>query len=194
MKLLTDYLIPTVNDDPNSGITARIIPEIKIIDSNPFYMPIPGDRGVHHFVLNLVSEFRYNDDDSEEWIPGRSGIFAGYPLRFYYSGYGFPSLENFSEHIYRECRATLSAVPRKFHSYHRFRDRSEIEMSEVWKFLKNQHKDYSKTEDFIRDYDYWHDRLYSTLKWVCYMSGELDWAGAEINIGDRIYEFLDLQD
>lgn len=190
---ISSFLIPAINEDPCADIEARIVSEIAKVDRNPYYLPIPKDK-VRHFVLNLTSEYRYTDEESSEWIKGISSEFGGHPLRFFWSGYGTPSIEKFSQHIYEECRAAFLSFEYSEHRDHFFHDRDDIALSDVWRFIKNQHKDYSKTEDFIRDFDYWKDRLYQSQKWLHYMSGELEWYGGYVSIGDRIYDFLDLQD
>jgi hypothetical protein len=161
--------------------------EIKAIEENPYYLPMPGDKGVSHAVLELTPIYR--DDENEDWRY-QSEV---YPLCFYWSGYGgLPSIERFSLHIYDECRAALNSFDWYYYERNYWKEMNQILPSDVWRFLKNLHKDYRETERFLADYDYWKYRLYADLKWIAYMSGALTWLDS-VSIGDRLYDFLEFK-
>lgn len=195
MKSFATYLIPLVNENDFAGVQARIMLKIKEVPENLFYLPTLGDFGIKHFVLELTSMYKFTgEDDSSEVFKGIAGG-TEYPLRFFYSGDKEPSMRQFEDHIKKECNAAILAIKGNSNlvspTSEKFRlQRDRFELNDVYKFTKILNKDYSKTEHFIEDFDYWLDRLYNTLKWISYMKGDDDWYGAYVAIGDRLYDFL----
>lgn len=185
----TDYLIPL---DKYPDVEAKIISKVKEVEGNPFHEPTPGEK-VRHYILSLTSQYRYVEEDCEpsKWIDGHPWG-NSYPLKFYWSGSKAPTMGRFSKHIWSECNAALRSFDRRSGEYV-FHSRCDISMMNVWRFTKLQRKDYSQTEDFIRDYDYWESRLYNTQKWFFYMTGDLEWIGGCISLGEAMYEFLGIE-
>jgi len=198
-KLFTDYLVPARYPDPEDIYVVEILSEIKELEENPYQEPGTKNRA---FVLELSSRSHlieeYPDDSDEDWEEGTKSYRSYYsvPIKFYYSGDEVPTMEQFSAHIYKECRAAFYALPgRACLNYNFTNSRDEIDHRQVWQYIRLIQKDslyFRNTSQFVEDYDYWHDRLYATQKWLGYMAGTLEWQGDEIVIGDRIFEFLDI--
>jgi hypothetical protein len=199
MMQFLDCLVPSINKDSNAGVQARIVAKIEEVQENQFSSPeVLENIGIKHFVLNLSSKYRFiGEDEPDKVFDGVAGV-AAYPLRFFYSGPSQPSLEKFGNHIKSECNAAISSIEGNSNivssTSEKFTLRIQnFELSNVYRFTKALKKDYSKTEHFIEDYNFWLHRLYHTLKWVSYMKGDDDWSGAYVAIGDRLYDFLEMQ-
>jgi hypothetical protein len=199
MKRFIDCLVPCINKDSDAGIQARIVTKIEEVQANQFYSSeVFGNIETKHFVLNLSSKYRFiGEDEPDEVFDGMAGL-ADYPLRFFYSGPSQPSLDEFGDHIKSECNAAIASIkenPNLVSSTSgKFKlERQKFELKDVYRFTKVLKKDYSKTEHFIEDYDFWLHRLYNTLKWVSYMKGDDNWLGGYVAIGDRLYDFFGAQ-
>lgn len=157
----------------------RLQTKIVEIEKNPFYLPITGDKRVRHFRLEIYPERRWvelEEGEDTDWhkITNTHDMEVT-PLYFHMSTYGVPDIAKFSQHVYDECFAALFALykPDKYNSIFKFYGSEDISMEDVWVYLKLQNKDYSQTTRFIKDYWYWHDRLYQTQKWFHYLLGDI---------------------
>jgi hypothetical protein len=171
--------------------------EIREVPENPFHLPIIGEK-VHHWalVLNVFKHDHLYDDegDNETYLMTDNS-----PLVFRMTSYSKPpTIEEFSKHIYDEMRAVIHAFGMENEYVWEFnhKERREITPEVVWKFLKNIHKDYSRTEDFLRDYDYYVERIYQDWKWgISYLMRGDNWMyamGWDYPIGEHLLAFLDV--
>lgn len=183
-----------------------------------------GSVNIRHFVLKLTPSHVFvedlgwyfcNDqvfrrDDLTEFDPSFIDPAAweiGHPISCYYSHRStcLPSLQTFADFMYGECRAGHEVVRRRCQlrpqilDFHPYRiDRQQIEPIDVLTFalaLSSKIKpDLTRTCDFVREYDYWHDRLYNSLKWMAYLCGDRDWTGnGYISIGSALFDFLGVE-
>jgi hypothetical protein len=159
---------------------ARLRIKIGEVPFNRFHYPIPGEKGVRHFRLDLYAETRYmdaEDGEPEEWHQPNCSLSGAEVatdsvLPFYMSTHGEPTPEKFSKHIYTECYAALFAVHHPQTHWDRFSLRTP-KMEDLFVYMKLHHKDYERSRDFLRDYNYWEDRLWQTQKWFHYLLGDL---------------------
>ena len=205
-KNLLDFLQPDPVlcrlDDPEWKV--RLQYEIAEVPKNLYYLPIPGDKSKYrHWKMQIQAEESWQDEGVWSAVKDREG-YQVTPLPFYMTvnTQAKPDIGKFSEHIRRECTAALFAVwnPKSCNPVRQFRleYRKNIKMEDVWTFLKLQHKNYESTTDFIRDYDYWEDRLYQTQKWFHYLMGDLPnkttfprWNFA---VGDNLLDFIPIDE
>ena len=109
-----------------------------------------------------------------------------------------PTMEQFSVHIKKELRAVLQACGLDndyVWSVNTPSKRQDIEPFQVYQFLKLIHKDYTKTEDFLKDYDHYVDRMYHNFKWIDYLMCGVNYMfamGWEYPIGEHLLAFLDV--
>lgn len=187
MKNFFDYLIQHNIEDEDYEEVIKW--EIKERNTNPYHHSVEGDHRMH-FCLTLTAAYREKGIE-ENWIEDIS-------ISFHWSGNHTPTKLEFSDHIYKECRAAILAVEYENNMGERrfFKGRDDITGKEVIKYLRNLGlgRIYKYTSNFVNDYYHWHDRLYATQKWVAYMSGELerDIGGYAPCIGPKMFEFLDL--
>jgi len=197
METLIDYLIIDrkrygTNLDPHQEFGFHT--EILEVEENPFYLPF-GDKGVHHWELVILPTYQ----DEEEPEAGMKIMDDVSPLRFKMTSRSLaPTMEQFSEHIKRELRAVLNALDLDnvyVWNVNTPDNRDRIELHQVYKFLKNIHKDYTKTEDFLKDYDHYVDRMYHDCKWIEYLMFGVNYMfamGWEFPIGEHLLSFLDI--
>ena len=197
METLTDYLIidkkrygHTVYESQEFGFHT----EIKEVEKNPFYLPF-GDKGVHHW--ELVIRPTYLDEEEPE--AGMKVMVEETPLRFKMTSYSLaPTMEKFSEHIKRELRAVLQTFDMEYEYTWNVNlpcKRNEIEPQQVYKFLKLIHKDYTNTEDFLKDYDHYVERIYHDIKFIDYLMKGVKYMfamGWDYPIGEHLLAFLDM--
>jgi len=193
---ITDFLIcDNARYGGNVSRDGKVIytTEIKQIDENPYYIEF-GDKSIKHYELVIGVEFR-EDDGEEVW----EYVYDG-KLRFKMSTYSTPTIEKFSDHIRKECLALIDAVGCNLSKCYiwdlqqvSMLERNEIEPKQVYKFLKNIHKDYTKTEQFLEHYDIYVSRMYQTMKFIFLLidgnSGmfRMSW---EYPIGEHFLAFL----
>jgi hypothetical protein len=194
--LLYDFLRYGVEKDSK---LSEFIYDIDIheVKENPYYLPF-GDHGVHHWEMTInvrYHDHRYDDEDDNiaNLMTERN------PLRFKMTSYSkAPTIEEFSKHIYDELRAVLQAIDTtdKFvWDFPEMLDRNDITPEMVYKFLKNIYKDYTKTEDFLKDYEHYAERMYHDYKFISYLCFGVDYYGAmgwDYPIGEHLLAFLDL--
>jgi hypothetical protein len=202
MKTFFDYLIPVVNSDDCYDIESKIVYSIKEVPENDFYLPAEDDIGFKHFVLELTSESRDLDSsDPSDYFTGlrHQYQYTDIPLTFFYSGREKPSLGVFSNHIKQECRNALLSVKGNSniispHSGVITPEWGSLYKKNVYKFMCLYSNQYSNTEKFLEDYDFWLLRLHATLKWIAYMRGDSEWTCGYVAIGDSLYDFLSVGD
>ena len=173
--LLTDYLTPPPDDDETKY---RVKVTIEKIDDNPYYRDI-GGVVVTHFGLFVSIETQCLLDEHKglwsEWEENYDQLAAYYPdrIRFTYSGFCKPTLEQFTEHIKHQLECVFftlcdpdscSHIDAKSGS-RPWVERRDITPEMIWVYTRLQNKLYSKTVDFIKDFDYWSACLYDTQKW-----------------------------
>ena len=143
---------------------------IHKVEKNPFYIPF-GEKTVNHWEITIEPFAAYIEDGkfSQDDFNSMSS-----PWRFKLTSHVStkPTIEIFSKHIYDECWATIKAMELckiKFLSdcecFHVTR-REHIHPKQVYNFIKLIHKNYSKTEDFLNNYDVFVERIYHNLKFL----------------------------
>jgi hypothetical protein len=192
MSNITEYLIldrKRYGTDIAESVQVEFDTKIVEIPYNPYYLPF-GDKGVHHYELQLIPKYR---EDCEEWSED-----VNQTLRFKMSSYSLmPTIEQFSDHIKAECIAILNAIGMDecyVWDVHRL-NYDDIEPAMIYKFLKNIHRDYTKTEDFLRDYDHYKNRLYQGMKWIDYIisgGGAMFCMSYDYPIGEHLLAFLEV--
>ena len=200
---LQDCLIPV---EPNFGGSSfeqkRLTTEIVEVPDNPFYLPFKGDDR-KHFELRIQHVGRYYlDDEVPEGETNEEINIDNYPLEFKMTTYGIPTLERFSEHLREEINNTLDAMGifelNTYNGYYNGAelsiDRVDIQPQHIYKFLKNIHKDYTKTEDFLKDFDHYENRIYHIMKFVSSLALGKDYMFAQTFSGEigmaNIMKFL----
>ena len=162
--------------------------------NNPFYMPI-GDKGIHHWELSIQPIARWTLEDGYpdgDWMDSDSSIefkMTSYSLK--------PTIEKFSQHIYDELHSAFNAMGIEEVKYlSHGEDQMLVNWNDinlnVYKFMKELHKDYTKTEDFIRDYDHYKERLYHDMKFAHALTYGQDYMFARTFTGDIQERFLTL--
>ena len=195
MQNITDFLIcdkfryTKISEDTNVEYTT----EIKQIDHNPYYIEF-GDKSAKQY--ELVIGVKVSEDDNGEVY----GYVYDNQLRFKLSAYSMPTIEKFSDHIRKECLALIDAMGCDLSKCYiwdlqlvAMLDKKDIEPKHVYKFLKNIHKDYTKTEQFLEHYDIYAERMYQTMKFIYLLIDgttdmfRMDW---EFPIGEHFLAFL----
>jgi len=197
METLIDYLIID-RKRYGSGLYAHqefgFHTEIREVEENPFYLPF-GDKGVHHW--ELVIRPTCNDEEN----PDVDMIILEEvsPLRFKMTSRSIkPTMEQFSAHIKAELRAVIQTfeLDKEYVWSVDFPTRREfIEPAQVYKFLKLIHRNYTKTEDFLKDYDHYVDRIYHDIKFMDYLMFGVNYMfamGWSYPIGEHLLAFLDV--
>ena len=170
--------------------------EINEIDSNPFYIPF-GDK-TRQWELTITPQYRDPDGDepTDKWYDDTRQT-----IRFKMSRYGKPSIENFSTHIYEELNAVLNAIGCNDEDFvwgvqqKMLGAVDEIEPQQLYNFIKNIHKNYSDTQDFLNVYDDMHHRMRQSLKFAMYLlegNKAMFTMSYEYPIGEHLLAFLDL--
>jgi hypothetical protein len=99
---------------------ARLRIKIEEVPSNRFHSPIPGEKGIRHFRLDLYAEIRYmdaEDGEPEEWHQPNCSLSGAEVatdsvLPFYMSTHGSPHLRSFKTYLHRMlCRPIRGASP-----------------------------------------------------------------------------------
>ena len=197
MKTIIDYLIYDHHRFGNSNAEGNVsyMTEIHEVDENPYYLPF-GEK-VHHWELVINIIWQEHDNEHEE--DNQPHILTDSRLVFKMTSYSKkPTIEEFSDHIKAEMRNVLLALglEDKFTWDFPSLNREEITPEIVWKFMKLNHKDYSETENFLKDYEHYVDRIYHDYKWgIEYlMQGEnyMFAMGWEYPIGEHFLAFLEL--
>jgi len=196
---IKDHLIPEPEHCKISLDSAtRYDVSIHKVDNNPYYLPF-GDKPTHWELTIQPMGAWIEEGEEPEWES------IGEPYEFKMSRYSLaPTIEQFSEHIYNECWSTIKAMgwnveedfkylsdANKF-----FVEWSEIEPKHIYAFLKEIHKDYTKTEDFLRDIDHYHNRMYNNLKFIHGMiAGQrgMFLKSFELPIGRHFFDFLGIE-
>jgi hypothetical protein len=189
---LQEFLI--VSPDENVGTQTDVNYKVTIekVKDNPYYIEF-GDKPTH-WLLRIDIQTRWNDEPNEFEDTGDY-------VEFRMSRYSLkPTMEEFSKHIYDECRNTLEALD--FHkpefvsdSNKWMMERTEITPANVYKFMKLLHKDYTNTESFLKDYDTYLERIYHNMKFIYKLINGWDamWSrDFKIPIGENFMAFLDL--
>lgn len=186
-------------DDKNSE-TSEYTYKCEIIEvaENPFHLPIKGEK-VTHWAMTidvLKHDHLYDDEpDNETYLMTRPSNHLVFRMTSYSKP---PTIEEFSKHIYDEMRAVIQAFGLENGYVWDFpmKDRNDITPDVVWKFLKNTHKAYDITVEFLRVYDHFVERIYHDYKWgIEYlMKGDqyMFAMGWEYPIGEHLLAFLDL--
>ena len=167
---------------------------ISEIESNPFYIEF-GDK-TRHWELTLTPQYR-DPQESKEWYDD-----TRQEIRFKMSRYTEPSIEQFSQHIYDELNAILNAIGCSDADYVWNVQQKTMgaigdgfEPQVVYNFIKNIHKDYSQTQDFINVFDDMHHRMRQSLKFAMYLlegNKAMFTMTYEYPIGEHLIAFLDL--
>lgn len=171
--------------------------EINQIDENPFYIPF-GDK-TKQWELTIVPQYRDLDGDepTKEWHDDDRQT-----IRFKMSAYMKPTIEVFSKHIYDELNAILKAIGVTDEDYV-WNVREKIltpiadgfEPQEVFNFMQNIHKDYTKTQDFLNAFDDFHHRMRQSLKFGMYLlegNKAMFSMSYEYPIGEHLLAFLEI--
>ena len=198
MKTIADFLIYDHHRFGNDGGVGKVTykTEIREVEDNPYYIPF-GDKNVHHW--ELVIDVIWQEHDNEHEEDNQPSVVTDSRLVFKMNRYSKkPTLEEFSEHIKSEMRNILIALGKDDNFCWDFGsvNRDEITPEIVWKFIKLNHKDYSKTEDFLEVYEHMVDRIYHGYKWgieYLMLGGNYMFAmGWEYPIGEHFLAFLEM--
>jgi hypothetical protein len=168
--------------------------EINEIDSNPYYIPF-GDK-TRQWELTVTPQYR-DPDESEEYYTDDNQT-----IRFKMSRYGKPSIEDFSQHIFDELNAILNAIGVNDEDWVWDIQQKIItpiaegfEPQEVFNFIKNIHKDYSNTQDFLNVHDDMHHRMRQSLKFAMYLlegNAAMFSMTYQYPIGEHLTAFLEI--
>lgn len=162
------------------------------VDENPFYIPFAGDNR-HHWELSITPWTKWDEPDAEWGSTGQT-------LKFKMISSVKPTIEQFSKHIKTECLAIIKSLNIDLENCYIWTlqqalilDRDDIHPVHVFNFMKNLNKDYSKTNDFLRDYDVYLKRLYQGVKFMgLLISGEVGMSRMSFDypIGEHFLAFL----
>jgi hypothetical protein len=183
LKIDGDMISRLLDEEYEYRLQTRIVE----VAENRFHFQRPRQSEVRHFRMDLYAEVREvgsqgdlgwrAPDERSLWdrtMERSSIIEPPYDsiIPFYLSAVRAPSEKTFFDHIYKECFAALFSVFRP--GRHKFRfDLTSPEMEDVFVYLKLLHEEYEQSRDFIRDYDFWSDRLWQTQKWFHYLLGNI---------------------
>ena len=168
--------------------------EIVQIDSNPYYIEF-GDK-TKQWELRLTPCTLDKVEEDAEWYRDEDQT-----LRFKMSGYQKPNIEMFSQHIYDELRAVLQAIECTDEDYvwdvqqKMMGAYKEFTPQQVYNFIKNIHKNYSDTQDFLNVYDAMYERMHQSMKFAMYVlegNGAMFTMSYDYPIGEHLLAFLEL--
>lgn len=199
-KNIMDYLLPDMAAYDEEGEVVEITYKIKEAGRNPFRPP--ENKATRHWALTLGWRARYVGDYDPEDLEWRYGDEI-YDLKFHLSCDSKPTIEQFSEAVYSECRPVLLAA----HQYDKLRrhhllkaNHGDIEIRHIYEYVTLRSGGYEKTKDFVSDYDFWYNCFYQTLKWIHRLRGRVNGAGRvtrtgdwQTPVGNRLLDFLDLE-
>lgn len=168
--------------------------EIRQIEENPYHLPIDGDKQ-KHWELTLTP-CTLDREEEGDWYEN-----ADQQLKFKMTRYGQPTLEDFSEHIYKELNAVLDAIgvteedwvwdiqQKMLGSY------KEFTPQQVFKFIKNLHFGFMKTDKFLEVYDFFYERMHQSMKFAMYLlegNKAMFTMSYEYPIGEHLTAFLEV--
>ena len=145
--------------------------ELEIVqikeEDNPFYLPC-GDV-IKQWELKIKPMVLY--DGGSDWIYCLEKDYQ--LLKFKMSCYMKPHLEVFSGHIRDECLAVIKALGIDLSTCYiwdlsnkLYINRNEIEVQSVYSFTRNIYKYYHNTEDFLKVFDHYQNRMYHCIKFM----------------------------
>lgn len=172
MRNITDFLLidnVRYGKDQSNGNDIQFRTEINQIDMNPYYIDF-GDK-TKQWELTIVPQFRDLEIPNGKWHDDTNQT-----IRFKMSAYQKPNIEIFSERIFEEGNALLNAIGVN-DSMYVWNVQQAIttpisdgfEPQQVFNFMKNIHKDYSNTQDFLNAFDDYHHRMRQSLKFFMYL-------------------------
>ena len=203
MEKLTDYLKV---DYELAGIDTeetqvRLKTRMGRTDKNHFCLE--QRKNLKHYKLEIYAEIRsLNPLDSPEdrdWSVHSWSNGIQRTLPFYMSRETKPSNEEMFSFVYNECRAAMYSLYNPQHrnyTYYSFTDKGEIDLDDVYVYLRLRGENFSNTSasEFIRDYWFWHECLYQTQKWFHYLMGDIlnktNYDYWEFPVGWNLLEFL----
>jgi len=196
MKNITEFLIyDTVRyGHDNLHYDVRYETEIKQIDSNPYYIEF-GDK-TKHWELTITPSTFDREEEGSEWVRDENQT-----LRFKMSAYQKPNIEIFSQHIYDELRAVLQAIECTDEDYvwnvqqKMLGAYKEFTPQQVYNFIKNIHKNYSDTQDFLNVHDSMYERMHQSMKFGMYLlegNKAMFTMSYDYPIGEHLLAFLEL--
>jgi len=197
MKDITKYLIYDTarygEKDPHFEVKFKI--EINQIDSNPYHLPINGDHP-KHWEMSLIPCTRDKEEEGSEWHED-----VDQKLKFKLTTYGTPTIEDFSNAIYKELNAVLNAIgvteedwvwdiqQKMLGSY------KEFTPQQVFKFIKNLHYGFDKTDKFLDVYDFFYERMHQSMKFAMYLlegNRAMFTMSYDYPIGEHLTAFLEV--
>jgi hypothetical protein len=168
--------------------------DIQEIELNPYYIPF-GDK-TRQWELTVIPQYR----DSEEGGEYHDDTLQ--TIRFKMSWYSKPTIEVFSQRIFDELNAVLNAIGVTDEDWVWDVQQKMLgsigdgfEPQEVFNFIKNIHKNYSDTQDFLNVYDDMHHRMRQSLKFAMYLlegNKAMFSMSYEYPIGEHLLAFLEL--
>ena len=213
MKDITKYLIYDTarygEKDPHFEVKFKI--EINQIDQNPYHLPIDyiyltreklgfdqtnmGDKQ-KHWEMSLIPCTRDKEEEGSEWHED-----VDQKLKFKLTTYGTPTIEDFSNAIYKELNAVLNAIgvteedwvwdiqQKMLGSY------KEFTPQQVFKFIKNLHYGFDKTDKFLDVYDFFYERMHQSMKFAMYLlegNRAMFTMSYDYPIGEHLTAFLEV--
>lgn len=193
---IREFLHNSISEDEQTEYSYEVT--VSQVQENPFYLPF-GDKGVHHWELKIRPICRWLDDDGKpdsDWMDWDSSI------EFKMTSYSKkPTIEEFSKHIYDELHAAFKAIGITEVNYlshgeqQMFIDWDDC-TDKVYAFMKALHKNYSKTEDYLRDYKHYLNRLYHDMKFAHALAFGQDYMFARSfsgNIEEKFFDFMNIE-
>jgi len=164
----------------------RFKTEIVQIDSNPYYFQTKEKVSHYEFrIKNIISFVPENTEDVVGILP--------FKMTSYFKK---PTIEQFSDHIKRECLATLKALKLtdKYVWEFHIPEWREITPIHVYNYIKEIHKSYEKTEDFLKVWDFYLTRIYNNAKWIesLVKGGRGILSETTLPIGEHLFAFLEI--
>ena len=188
-----EYVTSIYYTDENGRMRYDV--SIYKIDKNPYYLDF-GDNPTH-WEMKIQPQGRFEEEgEVDEWGD------MGEPYVFKMSLYSKPpTVEEFSKHMFDECWATIKAMELPEIKYLADNicfniSREDIQPHQVYRFLKEIHKDYTKTENFLKDYDHYRDRIYNNMKFMYGMIagyGGMFMKSFDFPIGRHFFDFLGIE-
>ena len=193
---ILDYLQDRIEEDGQSEHSYKVT--IEEVKENPFYLPF-GDKGIHHWELKIQPICRWiAEEGEEEDVWGNQDDSIEFKMTSYSKK---PTIEEFSKHIYDELHAAFKAMEiTEIRYLQEGEDKMLVDwddcVNRVYKFMKALHKDYSKTEDYLRDYDHYKERLYHDMKFAHALAFGQDYMFSRRfsgEIGEKFFEFMNIE-
>lgn len=160
---------------------------IKKIDKNPYYLDNKSEKVCHYEfqIMSIIKDLVENTESIEGTLPFKMTSYSK-----------IPNIDQFSEHIKSECVATLKALEAtdKYVWDIPFPNWRDITPEQVYVYIKEIHKSYENTGEFLKVYDFYLTRLYNNWKWIdsIIRGGHGILSDETFPIGEHLLAFLEI--